>query len=173
MARLFSKVYAFEINEGIATDLAAYQSEKIEIIHCGLSSQEGDLTLHIPVLKGLALHGWASLQPGNCPDTQDHVTKAVHVRALDSFSIRDVSLIKIDVEGHEVEVLRGAVETISASRPVVLVEIKDQNVQQVSSFFKDLNYQETSLEQLCGVKGAGENRIYRPCADAGKAGLVS
>jgi len=164
MARIFSKVYAFEINEGVAADLGAYNSKNIEIIHSGLSSEEGDLTLYIPVSKGIALHGWASLRPGNCPGTHEHLTKPVHVRRLDSFSIGGVSLLKIDVEGHELEVLRGAVETISASRPVVLVEVKDENVGPVASYFKALNYEETTLKAFCDVKGAGENRIYRPCA---------
>ena len=45
------------------------------------------------------------------------------LRSLDDFGFEDVSLIKIDVEGFEMEVLRGAVETISRSRPVLIIEI--------------------------------------------------
>ena len=44
-------------------------------------------------------------------------------RPLDDFGFSDVSLIKIDVEGHENAVLEGAKETIAGSRPVVIVEI--------------------------------------------------
>jgi len=162
MAKIFSKVYAFEINEGIAENLVAYQSKKIEIIHCGLSSEPGDATLYIPVSKGVVMNGWASLQPGNCPDTQEHVTKPVKVRPLDSFSIRDVSFIKIDVEGHEIEVLRGAVETISASRPVVLVEVKETNVETVYSFFKALDYEEVVVEDATVLEGVAANHVFRP-----------
>lgn len=162
MARIFSKVYAFEINEGVAADLVAYPSGNIQVINSGLSSDEGDVTLYIPVLNGIPLHGWASLRSGNCPDTQTHITKTVHVQPLDSYSLSDVSFIKIDVEGHEVEVLRGAVKTISASRPVVLVEVKESNVELVASFFQAIDYREEFLETLCGVKGAPENRIFVP-----------
>ena len=164
MARIFSKVYAFEINEDVTEDIVAYHSKNIEVIHSGLSSKAAEMTLHIPSLKGLVLHGWASLQAGNCPDTSTHVTKAVNVRPLDSFSLRDVTFIKIDVEGHEIEVLRGGTKTIADSRPVVLVEVKDENLRQVSSFFAALNYEEISLQKICGVEGSRENRIYRPCA---------
>jgi FkbM family methyltransferase len=167
MAPIFSKVYAFEINEAVAADLAAYDSKNIEIIHSGLSSEERDATLYIPVSKGVQLNGWASLQPGNCPDTQEHVTRAVHVRRLDSFSFRDISFIKIDVEGHEVEVLRGAVETISANRPVILVEVKESNTGKVSSFFQAIDYEEVSLKSLCGVEGASENHIFVPREKSG------
>lgn len=162
LAQIFQKVYAFEINKGVAADLVSYHARNITVIHSGLSSEQRDLTLYIPIANGIPLNGWASLQPDNCPDTQAHITKSVHVQPLDSYSLPDVSFIKIDVEGHEVEVLRGAVETIAASRPVVLVEVKEQNWEQVSSFFQTAGYEEISLKSLAEVKGAAENRIFVP-----------
>ena len=48
---------------------------------------------------------------------------AAELRSIDEFGFEDVSLVKIDVEGYEMEVLRGAVETISRSRPVLIIEI--------------------------------------------------
>lgn len=47
----------------------------------------------------------------------------VELRTLDSFGFDNVSLIKIDVEGYENEVLAGATQLIRASRPVILIEI--------------------------------------------------
>lgn len=51
----------------------------------------------------------------------------VQGRTLDSIvrehAVRRVSFIKIDVEGAEVEVLKGAVETLQRHRPAVLCEI--------------------------------------------------
>jgi len=41
---------------------------------------------------------------------------------LDSFMLRTVDLIKIDVEGYELHVAMGAVETLILSRPVVVIE---------------------------------------------------
>ncbi len=46
----------------------------------------------------------------------------VPVRKLDEFHFTDVGLIKIDVEGFEERVLRGAVETITRCRPVLYIE---------------------------------------------------
>jgi len=51
---------------------------------------------------------------------------SVPVTTLDSFDIRDVATIKIDVEGHEARVLAGAVETLKREHPTLLVEIEDQ-----------------------------------------------
>ena len=45
------------------------------------------------------------------------------LRPLDSFGFRNVSLLKIDVEGFEDEVLAGAERLIRESRPVILLEI--------------------------------------------------
>jgi FkbM family methyltransferase len=46
----------------------------------------------------------------------------VHMQTLDSLGLVDVGFLKIDVEGHELAVLRGANETIAKNRPVVFME---------------------------------------------------
>ena len=43
---------------------------------------------------------------------------------LDSLQLTEVDFIKIDCEGYEENVLRGAVETIERDRPVIIVEQK-------------------------------------------------
>lgn len=44
------------------------------------------------------------------------------VRPLDALNLEDVSVMKIDVEGMEVDVLRGAEETVRRCRPVIYAE---------------------------------------------------
>lgn len=46
----------------------------------------------------------------------------ITLSTLDSYNLKDVSFIKIDVEGHELEVLKGAKDTINQSKPDILVE---------------------------------------------------
>lgn len=45
------------------------------------------------------------------------------LRSLDSFGFEHVSVIKIDVEGYEDKVLKGASDTIRRNRPVIMIEI--------------------------------------------------
>lgn len=53
----------------------------------------------------------------------------VEVRTLDSLNLRDVDFIKIDVEGFEHPVVKGAVETIRKYRPLLIVEQKPDNAE--------------------------------------------
>jgi FkbM family methyltransferase len=54
-------------------------------------------------------------------------TRQVPVRTLDSFKFERVSMIKIDVEGHEEAVLDGAIETLRRNRPAIIVESEDRH----------------------------------------------
>jgi hypothetical protein len=47
----------------------------------------------------------------------------IPVRTVDSFGYRTVDFIKIDVEGHEYQVIQGALKTIQRCRPAIMVEI--------------------------------------------------
>ena len=57
----------------------------------------------------------------------------VELRTLDSFGFRNVSVLKIDVEGHEDSVLRGARKTIRENKPVIIVEIAGGHAYETAS----------------------------------------
>lgn len=53
---------------------------------------------------------------------------------IDSLHIKNVGLIKIDVEGHEQKVLKGAVETIRQYKPIITAELKTRS--KLMEFYK-------------------------------------
>lgn len=162
LSGLAKQVVAFEINDDLLEELQAWNPGNIKVVAKGLSSEAHEATLYIPVLNGKKLVGWASLTPGNCPDTNEHITKRVETVTLDSLAPSDVTFIKIDVEGHELEVLRGAVETLKVNRPVIMVEIREHNLAAVRELLADLGYAETSMKALTGHDGSDGNYFFTP-----------
>jgi FkbM family methyltransferase len=79
----------------------------------------------------------------------DWVAEPVRAVTLDDYlrgRARRVRALKCDAEGHELAILRGAVETLRADRPVVLAECEARlggagSVGQVAAFLGDLGYE--------------------------------
>jgi FkbM family methyltransferase len=65
----------------------------------------------------------------------------VRIRPLDSLALPACGLLKIDVEGFEPQVLRGARETIGRCRPIIYIE-NDRKAQQqeIISLIAELGY---------------------------------
>lgn len=57
-----------------------------------------------------------------------------------TFKRQDASLIKIDVEGHELEVLRGGEKKLSQCKPLLLIESFPPNLDRVVNFLTKLGY---------------------------------
>lgn len=55
--------------------------------------------------------------------------------------------LKIDVEGHELCVLRGARQTLASNSCIVQVEVKQENVDSVLGFFESLEYSLVSVRR--------------------------
>ena len=76
-------------------------------------------------------------------------------RPLDSMKIKEkIDLIKIDVEGHEIETLEGAKNTIKENKPVIVIESFDKK-QEVDNFLFALGYQHVDTIRK------GEDYIYQ------------
>lgn len=65
----------------------------------------------------------------------------IDIISIDSLNIKEkISLIKIDTEGFELDVLYGAIETIKKHKPIIYVEVDAINLQEIESFFEKINY---------------------------------
>jgi FkbM family methyltransferase len=58
---------------------------------------------------------------------------------------RTISLIKCDVEGHEMEVLQGAIQVLTEDRPLVLCETNASSLDRMQHFLRPLEYQVLQL----------------------------
>jgi FkbM family methyltransferase len=162
LARLFQRVVAFEPNDELTGDLRAWNPGNVEIVNQALSAVSGEAILKIPWVGGRVQHGWASLEEKNLPVAERILEKRIRVEPLDNWEIPDVSFIKIDVEGHEASMLRGAVRTIARDRPIVLVEVRESTRAAVAAYFGDLNYSAHKISDFAPAAGSHGNVIFVP-----------
>ncbi len=112
----------------------------VRILNCALGESVGTVNLVIDALTGYA----QSIDPpdstkggyykANCPlDTLDNITSRLAIDAVD--------IIKIDVDGAEMNVLKRSNATINKFEPKVIVEVHTKQLRQsVMRYFQALDY---------------------------------
>lgn len=79
------------------------------------------------------------------PDGSSTKIVRVPVMRLDDYSFQNVGLLKIDVEGHEIAVLEGGIETVSRFKPSVYIEVEERHnpgaTSAVREFLNRLDYE--------------------------------
>jgi FkbM family methyltransferase len=144
LARLSRQVHAFEPSRQMARLLRRTSATNVSIHEIALSDHDGDAELFIPQGDNGLVHGLASLEPRMSATTESVVSTHVPIARLDAVVRQDVAFVKIDVEGHELNVLNGAVELLERCQPVFVVEAEDRHraaaTRSVFEFFRNKSY---------------------------------
>jgi FkbM family methyltransferase len=129
LSKYFDRIVAFEANpvtfKVLEANLALSGTQNVQSFCQGVSSQRQRTRLYTPVNGNL---GWGTLDTnrhvaGTATETMIDVDSLDRMAEKNGFEKDPVSLVKIDVEGHEAEVLRGAVGILSNWGPIVLFEV--------------------------------------------------
>ncbi len=157
-ARRKACVYAFEPNPDCYRRLskavdANRLNSRVSKFNYALGSSPGTGTMRIPL--GYTTSG--TIMPS--ADTMPGTTSIVEITSLDEIvprlGVAHVDLLKIDVEGAEVEVLRGAVQTLENVERII-VEFHSRALQeQVSTFLDPFGYSVSLLLDTDADKGVG------------------
>jgi len=156
--RIFNKnmpIIAFEPLECHRDDLARTQTriENFQYHIVGLGAKTEILELYYPSYRGHVLSACASYNREGVLDSLnagfgvDNISKKVqfnrvksNIETLDSYNIT-ASVIKIDVEGFELQVLIGMSNTLKICRPIVLVEFWNKGAaSEIDGFMTQLGY---------------------------------
>jgi FkbM family methyltransferase len=131
-----------------------------------VSSFDGEGSIFVPLsasgvlLTGFARLGAAAVGPGQFRRT----TVRQLDQLLDGRQTR-VSFIKCDVEGHELEVFRGATKVLSSDRPNLVVEIEQQHlprpIDECFAFFDMLGYSAWFIDEAGALRSRREFTVDR------------
>lgn len=138
------KIYTFEpskrLSKKLLSTIEINNLNNVEIVNLALGDKEGTSSLYYnPKQSGLS-----SMVTH---DENNSLVEEIKITTIDKFSqiISDrISFIKIDTEGFEPQVLRGAQETIKKYKPVIYIELGGDHL-------------ESSIEALKVLKEFGYN----------------
>ena len=165
-APLFEQVHAFEpmVDHFECLELNTAKFSNVTRHNCAMSNQSAMLKGAYRTMKN---SGSFQLVDEEFVAVNHKKAKIYDIpsRRLDEFELDNVDLIKIDVEGWEFEVLKGAEQTIRRCKPVLMVEftnggghenksMHNYNVDEYLEFIETLNYKL--------VSSAGDDSIYIP-----------
>jgi FkbM family methyltransferase len=145
------RVDAFEPHPAHAATLRAVAARMpgVDVHMTALSDHDGEAELVIPLDDGTPLTALASLGGPAAPGTAAEQRVPVPLRRLDDVlgeGHPPVDVVKCDVEGHELEVLRGGERTLRRGRPALVLEIEERHrpdggVAEVFDYLHGLGYE--------------------------------
>jgi FkbM family methyltransferase len=146
------KVVAFEPNprmfDRLQANVQLNRFDNVDLCPVALSDQNGIVTLHIPKV-GDYNQGLGSIHSANLENASDQID--VPKISLDDWVNQHcpsrIDLIKIDVEGHEMLVFKGAYQTLKNFKPILIFEFSERQwrnagvaTEEVEKLLDDLQY---------------------------------
>jgi FkbM family methyltransferase len=169
LSRVARTVITLEPNGHCASWLRAVLPRNCQVVEKAASDRVSEEVLRIPLYGRRLRESRGTIAPDNQLDnpamrgiTEQRVVCEPLDRILAGLDLagRRISFIKIDVEGHELAVLRGAGETLRTHHPALLVETENQHgapVREVFGLVEALGYRGQVLrgDALVPVDAAG------------------
>lgn len=138
LSKEFKHVHAFEPNPLIYPFLEKNLTKIVKnmtLKNLALSDSNGDVNLRIPSrsksifktnYEEIYQLGCATIHQENKIDNKNSF-RVKKIKLDDLLEDKNISFIKIDVEGHEREVITGSKKIIRKNKPVLLVEIEERH----------------------------------------------
>lgn len=171
----WGRVYSFEAQESVfyalAGNIALNNCWNVTARWAALGEKEGFIAVPEPDYLRPGSFGSLELRPAAQAefigqdvsyDPDDCVRTPM--QTIDSMALQRVDFVKLDVEGMEIDVLRGARETLQRCKPMVMAEVIKSDQAGLLAFMQELGY-ETITE------GMGLNMLAIHASDPCRAHL--
>mgnify|MGYP003670754620 CR=1 FL=1 len=160
---VMGKVFAFEpqskLYQYIKKIKGLFKWDNVTLEHLALSDSAGTVTLYIP--DNNAQNGsspGATIVAGENHSTFKK-TESVSTETLDTYCKRlniEPDFLKIDVEGNELKIFQGGINTLKKYKPKIIVEIEERHVGQEKvletfKFMESLGYTGHLLHGLYSI----------------------
>lgn len=122
-------IFAFEPNPQLFKRLRRL-FPKVNLSSVALSDISTIAEFKIPVINGEKVHTRGTLQTSIKEKNEEKtILQKVEVKPLDDLDLKfqKLDFIKIDVEGNEMQTLRGAKKTIEKFKPILMVEMEQRH----------------------------------------------
>jgi len=160
------KVYAFEpVKESFNKLMRNIRLNNfpIKAFNCAISDKDGVAEFY-NIDSSANLIG--SLNKESFTQSEKLVMQTMPVRSVGSimkeFNLPKIDLIKLDVEGHELDVLRGMFDYLKRDKPSLILEVlNEENALRINDLFKDLDYlyfdidEQSPPRQIPAIKKSG------------------
>lgn len=151
-------IYAFEPNPQLFKRLKRL-FPKINLFSFALSDENKTSEFKIPVINGEKIHTRGTLHTEIVEKNEEKIIlQKVEVKSLDDLDLnfQRLDFIKIDVEGNEMQTLRGARKTIEKFRPILMIEMEQRHhkenlwtlISEISAWNYSPNYLDRETLQL-------------------------
>jgi len=129
------KVFAFEpsvyARSVLGPALAWNRVRNVEIVPMGLSDADAAMVLHTPIKKRGQL-GFGLAHLGDDTGTRATQEQTIHLTTMDGFvagaGLTRLDFIKADVEGWELNVLKGGGRTLATFKPALFLEVVESSL---------------------------------------------
>ncbi|MBT8443880.1 MAG: FkbM family methyltransferase [Gammaproteobacteria bacterium] len=115
--------------------------QNVTTYRAALGAEVGTCDIVVPEMDGYTGYYWAHLTKTD----ESGKRESVQVHTLDQLLVdrvvEAVDFIKCDVEGGELDVVRGAAELLKQQRPGWLMEVSKKNSEQIFALFFEAGYQ--------------------------------